>query len=117
MIPYKPSAPFVVPLCLLVPTYEKINGVETKRFPSTSDGIRFFGSFRTFGGTESVVNGVLTVDNTAVIETWFRPEIKANCRIVEMNSGSTFEIIGQPENINMRFQFLKFRVREIKGGA
>lgn len=117
MAAYRPSVPFNVPMILLVPSYSTAYGVESKIYPSAQDGIVFYGSFRTFGGTERDVNGVYTLENTATVETWFRPEIKANCRIIEANSGAVFEIIGEPENINMRNQFLRFKVRGIKGGA
>ena len=47
----------------------------------SNDEMMIQGSFRTFGGTEKVVNGVLTLENTAVVETFFDPTIKADCRI------------------------------------
>ena len=117
MAVYKPSAPFNVPLLLLAPTSETVLGVEKKTFPAPQDGVLFYGSFRTFGGTEKDVNGVYSLENTAVIETWYRPEIKANCRIAVAPASVIFEIIGEPENIRMQNQYLRFKVREIKGGA
>jgi hypothetical protein len=56
------------------------------------------------------------VENTAVVETWYRPDIKANCVLEDMN-GLRYEILGTPENISMQNQFLKFKIRAIKGGA
>ena len=80
-------------------------------------GYMYYGSFRTFGGTERNVNGVYSIENTAVIETWFRPDIKANCRVYVPQNGATYEIMGDPENIDMRNQYLKFKVKQVKGGA
>ena len=117
MANFKPKTPFNVPMSLLIPTYEKVLGVEKKTFPAPQDGLIFYGSFRTFGGTERTENGVYSVEDTAVIETWFRPEIQSNCRIAVLNSETIFEIIGTPENINMMYQFLKFKVRAVTGGA
>lgn len=115
---YKPKKPFNVPLILLVPTSTtKINGVESKVYPSIADGTLIYGSFTTFGGTETTVNGIITIVDTADVETFYRPDIKANCEIALAGSNAIYEIISEPENIEMRNQFLKFKVRRTKGGA
>lgn len=111
---YKPNTPFNVPLFLLIPTTQTVKGSPKKVYPS--QGIMFFGSFRTFGGTEHTENGLLAVENTAVVETWYRPDIKADCRVRDID-GTDYEILGTPENIGMRNQFLKFKIRAVKGGA
>lgn len=117
---YKPHTPFNVPMMILTPTVETVNGVRKKVYPDwhdlTDDNI-FFGSFRTFGGTETVSNGVYTLENTAVVETWFRPDLQANCRVVLLQSGLIFDVMGMPENINMRSQYLKFKVKAVGGKA
>lgn len=115
MAEYRPKLPFDAPLNLFIPTYKQVKGVAVKEYPS--EGILFFGSFKTYGGTENTVNGVYSVIDTASIETWYRPDIKSDCRISRAEDGATYEIIGEPENINMRNQFLKFKVRRVKGGA
>ena len=112
---WKPSSPFVTPLMLLVPTESKAAGVHKKSYPK--EGPVFFASFKTYGGTESVSNGVLSVEDTAVVETTFRPDIKANCRIFNPINKQTYDILGTPENIEMRGQYLRFKVKAIKGGA
>lgn len=114
---YKPSSPFSTTLFLLIPQSSMVLGVEKKVFPEGVDGIEVNGSFKTYGGTESEENGIYSVIDTAVIETWFRPDIKSNCRIFVPLTGGTYEIISEPENINLRNQYLKFKVRRIKGGA
>lgn len=110
---YRPSGPFTTAMQLFIPEKTKVKGVTTKRYPET--GVTFFGSFRTFLGTERVVNDVLVIDDTATIETWYRSDINPDCKIVV--AGTEYEIIGTPENIEMRNQFLLFKVRAIKGGA
>ena len=115
---YRPSVPFNIPMKLLIPKCEKNNGVERKIYlksSETSDDLLFFGSFRTFGGTETKVNDLLVIENTAVVETWFRPDIKSDCRIVILLNDEEYEIIGTPENIEMRNQFLKFKIKRIGG--
>lgn len=113
MAGYKPSGPFNVPMQLLIPITTTSKGVLKKEYPT--NGILIFGTFRTFGGSERIVNDVTVVEDTATIETWYRPDITADCRI--MVNGVPYEIEGTPENINMRNQFLLIRVRAYKGGA
>lgn len=115
MSDYRPQLPFSTPLKLLIPTYENVTGVNVKKYPK--DGILFYASFKTYGGTEVTNNEIYSVIDTANIETWFRPDIKSDCRIERVEDSATYEIIGEPENINMRNQFLKFKVRRVKGGA
>lgn len=111
---YRPNEPFVVPLWLLIPQTKLTKGITKKVYPET--GILFYASFKTFGGTERTNNDVVTIEDTAIIETWYRPDIKADCRIQNAD-GKTYEVIGTPENINMRNQILKFKIRAVSGGA
>ena len=118
-----------IPLVLLIPSSISQNkGVNQKQYPTVEDALSkkdknnkpinlFFGSFKTYGGTEKTVNGIYSIEDTANVETWYRPDIKSNCRIARANDGAIFDIINEPENINMRNQFLKFKVKRVKGGA
>lgn len=115
MADFKPAFPYSTAIELLIPTYSKVKGTEVKTYPKT--GIRLNCSFKTYGGTESVVNGVLSVVDTAIIETWYRPDIKTECRIKVLQTSGLYEVITPPENIDMRNQFVKFRVQAVKGGA
>jgi SPP1 family predicted phage head-tail adaptor len=72
-------------------------------------------SFKTFGGTESVVNDQLTVVDTANVETWYRPDITSASQI--RVGTKKYEVMGEPEDIEQRHQFLKFKVRGVKGGT
>ena len=118
---FKPSAPFNVPMKLLVPTSTSVQGVLKKVFPKPEDvpdetGL-FFGSFRTFGGVENVEDGVFTLINTATIDTWYRPDIKADCHVYICDADQTYEIISDPEDIDMRHQYLQFKVNKVGGKA
>lgn len=117
MARFKLSGPLNVPLMLLIPQYSEAYGVPTKTFPALSDGILIYGTFRTYGGTEHEVDGVYSVEDTAIIETWYRPDIKTACRIVVPQTGAIYDILGEPENINMQNQYLKFKVMRVKGGS
>ncbi len=114
---YKPSSPFSVPMKLLIPTVSKSKGVSKKTYPDPSEVEEvFFGSFRTFGGSESFENNLLTVIDTAQVETWYRPDITSDCRIYLCDTGEEWDVISRPENIAMRNQYLQFKVQKV-GGA
>ena len=114
MANYRPNEPFVVPMFLFIPETKVVKGVAKKVYPES--GELFYCSFRTFGGTESFSNDVLTVEDTATVETWYRPDIKADC-IIKNVDGKAYEILGNPENINMRNQIIRFKVRSVSGGV
>lgn len=102
-------------LVLYVPSYETKQGVVVKTFPA--QGIRINGSVRSFGGTERDVNGVYSIEDTAVVETWYRPDIQADCRIGIAGTDKVYDILGEPEDIELRHQYLRFKVRRVKGKA
>jgi hypothetical protein len=110
---FKPNGPYTVPVKLLIPTIKTVKGVRKNVYPD--DGVIIYCSVRTFGGTERVVNDVLVLENTATLETFYRPDIKANCRL--LINGVPFEIMGEPENINMRNQYMIIKAKAVKGGA
>lgn len=112
---YRPQTPFNVPLILMLPEYVTAKGSTKTTYKPV--GI-ILCSFKTFGGTEVTTDAGLAVEDTAVIETWYRPDISANCRLQNPeNEKDSYEILGTPENIYMRNQFLKFKIRKIRGGA
>lgn len=118
-----------IPLVLLIPkSITQVKGVNKKEYPTIEEALAikdkndnsinlFLGSFKSYGGTERIVNGIYSIEDTANIETWYRPDISSNCRIARANDGAIFDVINEPENINMRNQFLKFKVKRVKGGA
>lgn len=112
---YKPSFPYSTAIELLIPTYSTTKGVTKKAFPE--EGIRLNCSFKTYGGTEVTSNDVYILEDTAYVETWYRPDIKADCRIKVLSTGQVYDIMNTPENIDMRSQFCKFKVRAVRGGA
>lgn len=111
---YKPKEAFLVPMYLFSPTISTAKGSQKKIYPEK--GKLIYCSFRTFGGTEKVIDNIIAVENTAVIETRYRADIKSDC-ILKDSGGLAYEIIGEPENISMKNRYLKFKVRAVKGGA
>lgn len=110
---YRPSEPFTTPVELLNPTYHDVKGRTVKKYPETGELIMC--SFKTYGGTESTVNDQITVIDTANVETWYRPDITSGSQI--RLGVKKYEVMGEPEDIEQRHQFLKFKVRGVKGGA
>lgn len=109
---YRPKEPFNTTLEILKPTYSMVKGVAVATW-ETIGTINC--SFKTYGGTEGVSNDLFTVEDTANITTWYRPDITSDCRV--KLGGEVFEILGRPENINLRNQFLKFKVKAVRGKA
>lgn len=109
---YKPDLPYTTVLELFKPTYSTVKGVTLKSYEYV-DIINC--SFKTYGGTETVSNNTLVIEDTANIETWYRPDITSGS---QLKLGSkVYEVIGEPENIEQRNQFLKFKVRGVRGGT
>lgn len=119
MANFKPSLPFNVPMKLLIPVDSSAYGAGKKTFPAPADvpdeEYLFYGSFRTFGGTENFRDNVYTIINTATIDTWYRPDIKADCRIYLCDTGEIYDIKGDPEDINFRHQYLQIKVQKVGG--
>lgn len=112
---YTPAFPFTVAAELLIPTYATAKGVLTKTYPE--HGARINCAFRTYGGTERNTNDAYTIIDTATVETWYRPDIKADCAIRILETGKVYDIISAPEDIEMRHQFVVFKVEAVEGGA
>lgn len=119
---YRPSGAFTTPLVLLTPTKKTVSGVTSKIYPTIEEAIEdpnniFYGTFKTYGGTEKVINGIYSIEKTAVIESWYRPDIKADCRIGLIDKGKIYDIYADIEDIEERHQFMKFKVKYYGGGA
>ena len=99
---------------LLKPTKSSYHGVSKPTYPSTGDVI--FINWKSYGGTETVVDGVLSVLDTAQVTCRYRPDITADCALKRFD-GTVFRIIGTPENVDMSNRVLSFKVQAVKGGA
>lgn len=76
---------------------------------------RFPCNWKTFGGTESTKDGVLFVEDTASVTCFYRPDITASSRL--KLGDDVYEVIGKPEDLEMRHQYMRFKVRNVRGGA
>ena len=99
-------------------TDQIVKGVTVKTFTDVpGDSGVIMCNFKTYGGTEKVVNNLLAVEDTAQIVCWYRPDITSACRLKRLSDNAVFEIIGEPENLEMRNVELQIKIRRVKGGA
>lgn len=101
------------PCELLRPVVSKINGKVVREYPET--GARFFANVKSYGGTERISNDLLMIEDTIIITAWHRPDVRPNCRVKILNTGAVYEVIAEPENWDMRGQFIVFKCRRVKG--
>lgn len=104
------------PLYLYTAKAERVNGVLVKAY-KLADNPLILCNFASYGGTEIIRDGVFSVDDTAQIVTWYRPDITSSCRLERLSDHAFYEVIGEPENLEMRNQIVSFRVRRLKGGV
>ena len=117
MASFRPRAPFSCAMVLLVPENKNIKGVVKKYFPSPDKGIPFNGSFKTYGGTEREINGLYSVEDTAAVVTWYKPSFSSGCRVYVKSNKAMYEIVGAPENIDLRNQYITLKLLRVKGDA
>lgn len=112
----QPNLPYNVAMKLLKPTDDMVKGVKKKVYPNPEDVSEvFFGTFRTYGGTENMSNGVYTVFDTAVVETWYNPNITTDCKVFVCDTGESYDVKTRPEDMGMRHQFMQFKVEKVGG--
>lgn len=103
--------------CKLLKDVDMIkDGGHIKRGYKETDRVMFC-NFSTYNSTEIEVNGLLTVEENTIATMWYDPEISASCRIKRLTDCAIFEIVGEPENVEMRNMFCIAKVRRVRGGA
>jgi hypothetical protein len=79
------------------------------------EGKIFLANFSTYGSSEQERNGIDVVEENTVLTTWYNPKIEAGCRIVRLTDGAAFDVVGEPENVEMRDMFSVVKVRRVRG--
>lgn len=109
------------PCRLIAPTgWKRVGGVDVKTWPTEEEEAALpiiFANVKSYGGTETVKNDLLVIEDTVVVTTWYRPDITADCRIRILPGGALYEIINAPENWEMRNQDATFKARRVRGGG
>lgn len=111
MAAFKPSLPYNVPFTLERPVKTSSQGKTIIKGEPVDDDFRYC-SFKTYGGTETQKNGVVIIEDTAVVETYWDSEI-VHLGFIILDDGSKYQIISKPENIERKNHFMKFKVKGV----
>lgn len=111
---YKPAniREFVTPADHLRTTYQTVNGRQQKQEQQVAT---LRGKFKQKRSYELNANGLVVVTNETTFSTWWKDDLKAGDRLVI--GGVTFEIYGQPENVEMRGRYAVLHLKRLEGGA
>ena len=102
------------PVILLIPTVSDYCGNKKLTYPDVGDTI--FVNWKSYGGTEAVVDKQLVVLDTAQITTWYDPRIVKGCRL-RTEDNEDYEIVGKPEDISRRHIYMQFKVQRVEANV
>ncbi len=111
---YKPAniREFVTPAEQFRTTVSTVNGRQQKTETKVAD---LRGKFKQKGTRELNANGLVVVSNETTFTTWWKTDMKAGDRLVI--GGVSFEVDGQPENVEMRGRYAVLHLKRLEGGA
>lgn len=111
---YKPAniREFITPAVHKKATSETVNG-RTRKTYTVAGTVR--GKFKQKGTAETTANGLTVINEKTTFITWFKADFEAK-DILTIN-GADFEIIGTPENVEMRNRYSVITLERIDGGA
>lgn len=73
------------------------------------------GKFKQKGTAETNANGLTVINEKTTFTTWFKADFAA-ADILTIN-GIDYEIVGEPENVEMRSRYAIITLERISGGA
>ena len=111
---YKPAniREFITPAVHKKATSKTVNGRTQKKL-TTVGTIR--GKFKQKGTAETQANGLTVVNEKTTFITWYKADYEAK-DILTIN-GIDFEIVGTPENVEMRNRYVIITLERNGGGA
>jgi len=111
---YKPAniREFVTAATLNKVVEVEVNGRITKQ-KQTVKTLR--GKFKQKGTVEINANGLTVINDRTSFTTWYSNDIEAH-DILTIN-GADYQIIGTPENVEMRGRYIILTLDKISGGA
>lgn len=111
---YKPNGyqQLSTPVKLYHTTVEKRLGqvVRAREYLDT-----IFCNVKSYGGTNVINGNEWRVEDTLDLVTWYRPDITSNSA-VEID-GKMYEVMGAPEDCEMRHIWMKFKVKRVADGC
>ena len=114
---YRPqkAAQMTTPARLLLPKSENVHGVIKKTY--TEAAYITMCNFSAYSSAETESDGLGVVAENVTVTAFYDPAISAGCRLKKLDDGAVFEIVGTPENVEMRNMFCVFKVQRVRGGA
>lgn len=111
---YKPASirEFVTQAVHKKATSQIVNGRTSKTYTEVGT-IR--GKYKQKGTAETSANGLTIINEKTTFTTWYKADIVA-ADILTIG-GIDFEIIGKPENVEMRSRYMVLTLERISGGA
>ena len=111
---YKPAnvREFVTPAVHKKATSQTVNNRSTKKLVEMGT-VR--GKFKQKGTAETNANGLTVINEKTTFITWFKADFAAK-DILTIN-GIDYQIIGEPENVEMRSRYAVLTLERISGGA
>ncbi len=91
---------------------DRVNGRTVKTYKEVGT---VKGKFKQKGTAETNANGLTVINEKTTFTTWFKADFAA-ADILTIN-GVDFEIIGAPENVEMRNRYAVITLERISGGA
>lgn len=111
---YKPAKirEFITPAVHKKATTKTVNNRTTKKLVVVGT-VR--GNFKQKGTAETNANGLTVINEKTTFTTWFKADFAA-ADILTIN-GVDYQIIGTPENVEMRSRYTVLTLERIGGGA
>lgn len=103
---------FITPAIHKKPVEELINGRSIKTLQEKG-AIR--GKFKQKGSSDIDANGLFVVNTSTTFITWWKSNFEA--KDVLTIGGIDYEIVGEPENVEMRNRYAILTLSKISGGA
>lgn len=107
---FKPNLPYNIKAQWLIPTFEKVNGVNKISY---SDGSFFGCHMKSYGGREQTVNDVYSIIEQWNVETYYNPQINGHYRVKLLSDGSVWKLMSNPENVEMGNKIMLFKMERI----
>ena len=103
----------VTPATHQKPVYSTIYGREVKTY-ADAPRPHIRGKYKEIA-TEAMENGVVVIHKKITYETWYKTDLKGgDCLII---NGVSYELKGDPENVEGRGRYCVCNLETIKGGA
>ncbi|MFK7692861.1 head-tail adaptor protein [Paenibacillus sp. HJGM_3] len=108
---FKPTAQFATVVRVQHRVATDVNGAPDVSYIDADPALDYC-NWKSRGGTESTESGTLSVEDTAEVMLWFREDLNQQDRLLLHDKTElAYDIIGPPENIEMRNMWLLLKVR------